>query len=94
MRYLRAMHFLMQGKCVCGVCVCYAGWDGSADCTFSFDGDGYNTLFTYDPLYSLVYNGLPVVDQRALIETAQGSGTPDTGLPPNGRNFAGLVVYL
>lgn len=35
-----------RGQCICGVCVCRSGWDGSASCTVPFDGDGYNTLYS------------------------------------------------
>ena len=82
-----------HGVCICGVCVCAAGWDGAADCSRAFDADAFSILFATDAQYATKYAGLPVLDVREQMErTALGvtSTTPYDVFPR--FFFAGTVT--
>lgn len=66
-----------QGVCVCGVCVCASGWDGAADCGTTFLGDSYAQMFSTDPLlYKDRWQGMVVLDQRAIIAALSAADAP------------------
>lgn len=84
---------LPQGTCLCGVCVCRPGWDGAADCSVPFSADGWAAFFATFPLYSGLYGGMSVVDQRALIESSQGTDNVTDSIPL-GRSYVEMFPRL
>lgn len=58
-----------------------------------YSADGWAAFFATFPLYSSLYGGVAVVDQRALVESAAGTDNV-TDVIPFGRSFAEMLPRL
>jgi hypothetical protein len=74
-----------HGECVCGICICIDGYDGSEDCSVKYERDDFGEYFSgtdsNDHYYKGKYIGLPVYDSLKAMITSFNDSFPQIIFP-------------